>query len=164
MAPPNPQDPKVLAEEVHKLQRAIKEINEKSVEAKLRAATVEKDIAHLKTKNGELTKKNTTLEQRTSELETRVRAANHNAAARLANSQHTDPKAPLKQLHNAMTNMSIERFPRHENEIRIMGGGEVVRILKELEAPMGQTPADRKGALKEAIGLDTSREKEPKGA
>lgn len=158
--PPKPIDPNIIAEDLHKLEKTVKELNEKATEAKLRAATVEKDVAHLKTQNHDLDKKNVSLEQRTSELETRVKAANHNAAARLANSRHTDPKESLKPLHNAVTNKSIDGFPKHENDIRLMGGGEVARILKELEAPTGQTPGDRKGALKDAIGLDNvKREK-----
>ena len=158
--PPKPIDPNILAEGLHKLEKSVRELHEKATEAKLRAATVEKDITHLKSQNHDLEKKNASLEQRTSELETRVRAANHNDAARLANSRHTDPRESLKPLHNAVTNKSIDGFPRHENEIRVMGGGEVVRILKELEAPMGQTPADRKGALREAVGLEkTKKEK-----
>ena len=161
--PPKAVDPNALAEDVHKLQKSFKELNEKATEAKLRAATTEKDIAHLKTQSADLTKKNVALEHRTEELESRVKAANHNAAARLTNRGLVDTKEPLRMLHNAVTNKKIEGFPRHESEIRLMGGGEVVRILKELEAPMGQTPADRKGALKEALGLNTRREKEKEG-
>ena len=162
--PPNAAvDPNLLADELHKLQKSFRELNEKAVDAKLRAATAEKDIAHLKSQTAELTKKNTALEHVTHELDSRVRAANHNAAARLANSRHTDPKDALKPLHHATTNKKIDGFPRHEQEIRVMGGGEVVRILKELEAPMGQTPADRKAALKEAIGLDDRKREKEKG-
>ena len=161
--PSKPVDPNVLAEDFHKLQKSFKELNEKATDAKLRAATTEKDIAHLKTETADLTKKNTALEHRTEELASRVKAANHNAAARLANSRLTDPRESLKPLHNVMTNKKIEGFPRHESEIRLMGGGAVVKILKELEAPMGQTPADRKGALREALGLNTKKEKDKEG-
>ncbi|KAL8929293.1 MAG: hypothetical protein Q9208_001376 [Pyrenodesmia sp. 3 TL-2023] len=108
-------------------------------------------------KNEAFEKKIHTLEARNNDLETRLKAAEHNALARHLNallppnSTHT----PLHPLHSIHTNQPLRNFPKKVSEIRTMSAPEVAALLKELDADVTTrvNAGERKARLKEVIGV-----------
>ncbi|KAI4127513.1 MAG: hypothetical protein LQ338_003171 [Usnochroma carphineum] len=107
-------------------------------------------------KNEHFEKKIRALEKRNDDLETRLKASEHNALARHLNalippSSH-QPLHPLNSIH---TNQPLKNFPKHEHDIRTMSHSEVATLLKELDADVTTkvSVAERKTRLKELIGV-----------
>ncbi|KAL9016646.1 MAG: hypothetical protein Q9185_006019 [Variospora sp. 1 TL-2023] len=118
-----------------------------------------------------LEKKIHALEARNAELETRLKASDHNALSRHLNSllptthhspssscssHHTQPPPPpLHALHSPSTNTAPKSFPRKETDIRTMPAADVTALLKELEVDVkGVVSAgERKAKLREYVGV-----------
>ncbi|KAL9604144.1 MAG: hypothetical protein Q9219_000732 [cf. Caloplaca sp. 3 TL-2023] len=130
-------------------------------------------------KNEAMEKKIRALEQRNTELETRLKAAyvsipspvipsplltkkkqnsEHNALARHLNAllpSSSTTHRPLHPLHSIHTNAPLKNFPKKEADIRTLSSLEVATLLKELDADVTRVVAagERKGRLKEVIGV-----------
>ncbi|KAI4232150.1 MAG: hypothetical protein LQ349_005178 [Xanthoria aureola] len=137
--------------EAHKAEEAVRALEQK--------------VSLLMTKNREQAGKNESfekkiqgLEKKTADLDTRLKASEHNALARHLNalippSSHHQNLHPLHSIH---TNTPLKNFPRKETEIRTLSAPDVTNLLKELDATDGAKKVDageRKARLKEVIGV-----------
>lgn len=112
-------------------------------------------LKSLEKKLDELTKRNDALSTKTTELEIRVRASDHNSLARLTNATSTATPLVLEPLRALATNGPIPGFPRTERELRLMGAADVLAVLKALDVSIGGTPGERKGRLRAECGIST---------
>ncbi|MCJ1451100.1 hypothetical protein MMC28_001435 [Mycoblastus sanguinarius] len=132
--------------------------------------TLQSQTAELKKTSGlhdeklkKLTTEKTDLEKKNAELETRLKANEHNASARLANSSlPPNSHIALTPLHDLFTNKPISKFPKHELDIRTMSPTEVVQALRALDVKtLGMSAGEKKGELRVQCGLTTQGQKRP---
>ncbi|KAL8853886.1 MAG: hypothetical protein Q9221_001357 [Calogaya cf. arnoldii] len=139
--------------EAHKAEEAVRALEQK--------------VSLLMTKNKEQAGKNESfekkihnLEKKSEDLDTRLKASEHNALSRHLNAlippstsaaHHTN----LHPLHSIHTNTPLAKFPRKESDIRTMSSLDVTNLLKELDANDNKKmdAAERKARLKEVIGV-----------
>ncbi|KAL9124054.1 MAG: hypothetical protein Q9217_006580 [Psora testacea] len=105
-----------------------------------------------------LTQANEALTNKNADLETRVKANEHNAVARTNNShlaKSANPNhAALTPLHDVGTNRPIRQFPKHEKDIKTMAQSQVIQILQALDVKsLGMGAADKKAEVRAQIGL-----------
>ncbi|KAL8672847.1 MAG: hypothetical protein Q9168_002723 [Polycauliona sp. 1 TL-2023] len=109
-------------------------------------------------KNESFEKKIHGLEKKTEDVDTRLKAAEHNALARHLNAL-IPPSAATHQnlhpLHSIHTNTPLKNFPRKESDIRTMSALDVSNLLKELDADTGRKmdAGEKKARLKEVMGV-----------
>ncbi|KAL9000470.1 MAG: hypothetical protein Q9169_000987 [Polycauliona sp. 2 TL-2023] len=108
-------------------------------------------------KNESFEKKIHALEKKNEDLDTRLKAAEHNALSR-----HLNALIPPSNLHQNLhplysihTNTPLKNFPRKESDIRTMSSLDVSNLLKELDADTGRKmdAGEKKARLKELMGV-----------
>ncbi|KAI4162234.1 MAG: hypothetical protein LQ342_004100 [Letrouitia transgressa] len=119
-------------------------------------AAISKKNAELAGRNEALKRKVDALTARTTALETRLRAVQNNALSRHLNSliPHSSHQT-LHPLHALATDEPIRGFPRKITDIRTMSQGDVVHVLKALEADVTRevSGGSRKERLREVLGV-----------